>query len=201
MGRRMKSWIFLIFISVHSKRSRDRCLGFYTFEEMCSLKVIVVRSNFVRRCYKPWDKAHLTRPLCLFAALRPLWLVNDDVLSQQTISLLNTSFSLLILPPCRSRYNLSFHPLLSRFAWPLPPSQFGKRESTLCRKCNGTNAAGINVETNVGTWGRSLGGYFPCDDFDAHRWNCYIEMFIIYFERYLIHDDISSLKPVISTQK
>lgn len=130
----------------------------------------------MRRCYKPWDKAHLTRPLCLFAALRPLWLVNDDVLSQQTISLLNTSFSLLILHPFRTQYILSFHPLLSRFAWSHPPSQFGKRVSTLCRKCNGTNAAGINVETNVGTWGRSLRGYFPRDDFDAHLWSCNIMM-------------------------
>ncbi|GBP47773.1 hypothetical protein EVAR_24024_1 [Eumeta japonica] len=44
-------------------------------------------------------------PAALFAALaaRPRWLVNDDVLSRRTISLLNTSFSLLIRRLCRAR--------------------------------------------------------------------------------------------------
>lgn len=85
----------------------DRYSLLESFKEMCSLEVNAVRSNFARRCCGPWDIAHLARPLCLFAALRPLWLVNDDVLSQQTISLLNTSFSLLMLYPCRSRAALA----------------------------------------------------------------------------------------------
>lgn len=129
-------------------------------------EAVAARSSIVRRCAA--GNAHLTRPLCLFAALRPLWLVNDDVLSQQTISLLNTSFSLLTSPLPRSQVQGSPRPCLPRFAWSHPPSQFGKRVSTLCRKCNGTNAAGINVGTNVGTWGRSLAGYFPRDDFGTH---------------------------------
>ncbi|OWR41076.1 Dissatisfaction [Danaus plexippus plexippus] len=83
-------------------------------------------------------------PLCLFAALRPLWLVNDDVLSQQTISLLNTSFSLLSLHPTRTQVIIIPLSLSIRFAWSHPASQFGKRVSTLCRKCNGTNVARIN---------------------------------------------------------
>lgn len=138
---------------------------------MCFQELDAVRSNFARECGGPWDIAHLARPLCLFAALRPLWLVNDDVLSQQTISLLNTSFSLLMLYPCRSREWPAVRRARATFAWSHPPSQFGKRVSTLCRKCNGTNAAGINVGTNVGTRGRSLDGYFPRDDFDAHLWS------------------------------
>ncbi|CAH0406923.1 unnamed protein product [Chilo suppressalis] len=122
---------------------------------MCSLDAGAVRSNIARRCGGPWEWAHLARPLCLFAALRPLWLVNDDVLSQQTISLLNTSFSLLMLRPCRACALRPMRRRRSPLAWSHPPSQFGKRVSTLCRKCNGTNAAGINVGTNVGTRGRS----------------------------------------------
>lgn len=149
---------------------------------MCSLEVNAVRSNFARRCSGPWDWVHLARPLCLFAALRPLWLVNDDVLSQQTISLLNTSFSLLILYPCRSREARAV-PRARAFAWSHPPSQFGKRVSTLCRKCNGTNAAGISVGTNVGTRARGVArsGYFPRDDFDAHLWsgnNVAVELYL-----------------------
>ncbi|CAH3867111.1 unnamed protein product [Pieris brassicae] len=66
-------------------------------------------------------------PLCLFAALRPQWLVNDDVLSQQTISLLNTSFSLSMRPPCRTQEQGSRCLAHGAFAWSHPPSQFGKR--------------------------------------------------------------------------
>lgn len=120
-------------------------------------------------------------PLCLFAALRPLWLVNDDVLSQQTISLLNTSFSLLSLHPTRTQVIIIPLSLSIRFAWSHPASQFGKRVSTLCRKCNGTNVARINVRTNVGTRGRSLSGYFPRD---AHLWsrNIVSDDYTVYIE-------------------
>lgn len=134
---------------------------------MCPLEAVAARSSIARRCVRPGN-AHLTRPLCLFAALRPLWLVNDDVLSQQTISLLNTSFSLLTSPLPRSQVQPSPRPCLQVRLVASTYSQFGKCVSTLCRKCNGTNAAGINVGTNVGTWGRSLSGYFPRDDFGTH---------------------------------
>lgn len=61
-----------------------------------------------------------------------------------------------MLHPCLLWMFTRFVPFRLSLAWSHPPSQFGKRVSTLCRKCNGTNAAGINVGTNVGTRGRSL---------------------------------------------
>lgn len=109
-GRWIKTWIFLIFMSLHSKIFPEIVLVATGGTLKCSVKMVAVRSIFARRCAGAWDSAHLTRPLCLFAALRPLWLVNDDVLSQQTISLLNTSFSLLVPPPTPSWGVFSLHP-------------------------------------------------------------------------------------------
>lgn len=94
-----------------------------------------------------------------------LWLVNDDVLSQQTISLLNTSFSLSVFLSLSHLCARSL--VVYRSPGRIHLVNSANAYSTLCRKCNGTNAAGINVGMNVGTRGRSPPGYFPQDDFDT----------------------------------
>ncbi|CAF4893038.1 unnamed protein product [Pieris macdunnoughi] len=112
------------------------------------------------------------RPLCLFAALRPQWLVNDDVLSQQTISLLNTSFSLSMRPPCRTQEQDSRRLARGAFAWSHPPSQFGKRYLL----CVGNVMEQMRLELTskrMSSHGARVVGsplirYFPRDDFDKH---------------------------------
>lgn len=107
-GRWIKTWIFLIFMSVHSKIFSETAL--LVSRALWSVK-LACKECFCAQVSRSVGRRHLTRPLCLFAALRPLWLVNDDVLSQQTISLLNTSFSLFIRCPLPSRRVPSLGPL------------------------------------------------------------------------------------------
>lgn len=110
-GRWIKTWIFLIFMSVHSKIFSEIGTPCRREQSVMAHNAGVCKEHFCAQVSRTVRLRHLTRPLCLFAALRPLWLVNDDVLSQQTISLLNTSFSLFVRCPVPSRRTRSLGPL------------------------------------------------------------------------------------------
>lgn len=155
--RWIKTWIFLIFMSVHSKifpEFDDHVYGDLIFRGEG------VREVIPRRCDGAWDGATWRTPS---ASSLPSALSGSLMMMCSASRLfhfwihLSHFWSCL---PAAPTAGVSLRPLLARFARSHPPSQFGKRVSTLCRKCNGTNAAGINVGTNVGTRGRSLARIF-----------------------------------------